>query len=65
MATLIAGWGPVIRSIEVIPGTGGVFTIDINGLQVFTKSMLGRYPKPEDVVSLIRDAIGPEVSARR
>lgn len=62
---LISGWGPVTRSIEVVPGTGGVFTIDVDGRQVFTKSMLGRYPNPDDVVSLIREAVGPEVAGRR
>lgn len=60
MAQLIQGWGGTLASIEVVPGTGGVFDVDVNGERVFTKAMIGRYPEPDDVLPLIRDAIGPE-----
>jgi hypothetical protein len=30
----------------------------VDGELVFTKSMLGRYPEPEDVVPLLRDKLG-------
>jgi selenoprotein W-related protein len=61
VALLLAGWGPVIRRLELVPGTGGVFDVDVNGERVFTKSMLGRYPRPDEVVPLVQERMGPPV----
>ena len=49
----------MIESLEIVPGTGGVFDVDVDGQRVFTKAMLGRYPEPDDVVPLVRERIGP------
>lgn len=64
MAPILAGWGPAIQSLEIVPGTGGIFDIHVNGERVFTKSMLGRYPQPDDVVPLIKAVLGAEVTRR-
>jgi hypothetical protein len=32
--------------------------VHVDGDQVFTKSMLGRYPDPDDVLPLLRDRLG-------
>jgi predicted Rdx family selenoprotein len=37
-----------------VTGGGGIFDVDVDGEQVFTKSMLGRYPDPDDVLPLLR-----------
>jgi selenoprotein W-related protein len=50
-----------MRVIELIPGTGGVFDVVVDGELIFTKRMLGRYPQPEDVLPLLRRKIGDEV----
>jgi selT/selW/selH-like putative selenoprotein len=39
----------------VVPGANGIFDVHVNGELVFTKSMLGRYPQPDEVVPLLRD----------
>jgi hypothetical protein len=39
----------------VVPGANGIFDVHLDGQLVFTKSMLGRYPEPEDVLPLLRD----------
>ena len=44
-----------------MPGTGGVFDVDVDGERVFYKQMIGRYPEPEDVLPLLRERIGSEV----
>ena len=44
MALLLERWGPVLRGVEVVPGTGGIFDVHVDGDLVFTKKMLGRYP---------------------
>jgi predicted Rdx family selenoprotein len=40
--------------VEVVTGAGGIFDVSVDGELVFTKSMLGRYPEPEDVLPLLR-----------
>jgi selenoprotein W-related protein len=42
----------------VVPGTGGIFDVRVDGELVFTKSMLGRYPQPDEVVPLVRAQLG-------
>jgi predicted Rdx family selenoprotein len=40
-----------------VPGANGIFDVHVDGELVFTKSMLGRYPEPEDVVPLLRETL--------
>jgi selenoprotein W-related protein len=48
----------VISAVEVVPGANGIFDVHLDGELVFTKSMLGRYPDPDDVTPLLRDQLG-------
>jgi len=59
VAALLERWQNTIRSVEVVPGTGGIFDVHVNGERVFTKSMIGRYPEPGDVVPLVAARIEP------
>jgi selenoprotein W-related protein len=47
-----------IAALELVPGVGGIFDVHVDGELVFTKSMLGRYPDPDDVLPLIRAQLG-------
>jgi selT/selW/selH-like putative selenoprotein len=42
-----------LAAIEVVTGANGIFDVHVDGELVFTKSMLGRYPEPDEVVPLI------------
>ena len=44
--------------MEVVPGANGIFDVHVDGELVFTKSMLGRYPDPDDVAPLLRAKLG-------
>jgi selenoprotein W-related protein len=57
----VEGWSPILAALELVPGTGGIFDVDVDDERVFTKRMIGRYPEPEDVLPLLRARIGPEV----
>lgn len=46
-----------IASVEVVMGDGGIFDVHVDGALVFTKSMLGRYPDPDDVLPLVRERL--------
>ena len=52
----------MLIALELVPGTGGVFDVDVDGDRIFFKKMIGRYPEPEDVLPLLRERIGPEVA---
>jgi predicted Rdx family selenoprotein len=47
----------MIDGVEVVPGTGGIFDVHLDGELLFAKAMLGRYPEPEDVLPLFREHI--------
>lgn len=47
----------MIDTLEIVPGVDGVFDVHVDGELVFTKSMLGRYPQPEEVVPLLREKL--------
>jgi len=38
-----------------VTGADGIFDVHVDGELVFTKSMLGRYPQPDDVLLLLGD----------
>jgi predicted Rdx family selenoprotein len=44
--------------VEVVPGANGIFDVHVDGELVFTKSMIGRYPDPDDVAPLLRAKLG-------
>ena len=58
MARILEEWERSIGLLEVVPGKGGIFDVHVDGELVFTKSMLGRYPQPDDVVPLLREHLG-------
>jgi predicted Rdx family selenoprotein len=47
-----------VAAVELVPGANGIFDVHVDGDLVFTKSMLGRYPDPDDVVPLLREKLG-------
>ena len=57
MARLLEEHEDEIASIEVVLGDGGIFDVHVDGALVFTKSMLGRYPDPDDVLPVVRERL--------
>ena len=54
---ILEEWEREIDLLEGVPGTGGIFDVHLDGELVFTKSMLGRYPDPDDVLPLLRERL--------
>jgi len=57
VARILEEWEEQVDSVEIVPGANGIFDVHLNGELVFTKSMLGRYPQPDEVVPLIRERL--------
>ncbi len=48
----------MVGAVELVPGANGIFDVHVDGELVFTKSMLGRYPQPDEVVPLLEASLG-------
>lgn len=57
VARILEEWEGVVGVLEVVPGAGGIFDVHVNGELVFTKSMLGRYPQPDEVMPLLHERL--------
>ena len=55
---ILEEWEGSVSTLEVVTGSGGIFDVHVDGELVFTKSMLGRYPDPGEVMPLLRSALG-------
>lgn len=49
-----------LAEVALIPGTGGVFEVRLNGERLWNKEETGRFPEPKEVKQLIRDRIAPQ-----
>lgn len=53
----------VIASWTLIPGSGGVFEVEVNGELVFSKKAIGRHAEPGEVRQAILDKLERERGA--
>ena len=53
MARLLEEHEDDLSTIEVVTGANGIFDVHLDDTLVFTKSMIGRYPEPDDVLPLV------------
>jgi selenoprotein W-related protein len=56
---LLYTFGEELGEVALIPGTGGIFEVRLNGEVLWNKKQRGRFPEPKDVKQLIRDRIAP------
>lgn len=43
-----------IGSVRLIPSTGGVFEVSLNGKQVYSKLATGKFPEPKAVLAAVK-----------
>jgi selenoprotein W-related protein len=48
--------------VALIPGTGGVFEVRLDGETIFSRKAEGRFPEPKEIKQRVRDNIAPEKS---
>jgi len=49
-----------LTSVALLPGSGGVFEVRLNGAVMFNRKDHGRFPESKELKQLIRDVIAPE-----
>lgn len=57
----MAGWAPILESVELLPTSKGRFEIVLDGELIFSKLALGRHANPGEVAALVRAKLGPEI----
>lgn len=48
-----------LAEVALVPGTGGVFDIRLDGELLFSRKDAGRFPEAKEVKQLVRDKIDP------
>ena len=51
-----------LGEVALIPGTGGVFEVRIDGSVVWSRAVEGRFPELKELKQRVRDAIAPDRS---
>lgn len=51
-----------IERVSLVPGSGGIFEIRLNGELLFSRKEQQRFPEAKEIKQLVRDRIDPERS---
>lgn len=57
---LIATFADELGEAALVPGTGGVFEIRVDGELVWSRKEQGRFPEIAELKQLVRDRIAPD-----
>lgn len=58
---LLFTFGERLGAVSLVPGSGGVFRVEIDGELLFDRQDHGRFPDPRELRGWIRDRIAPEM----
>jgi selenoprotein W-related protein len=58
---LLTTFAGELGEVALVPGSGGIFEVRLNGERLWNKKQAGRYPEPKEIKQLIRDRIAPEM----
>jgi selenoprotein W-related protein len=56
---LLTTFADELGEVALVPGTGGIFEVRLDGERLWNKKQAGRYPEPKEIKQLIRDRIAP------
>ena len=56
---LLTTFASDITSLALVPGTGGIFEVRLNGAVIFSRKEAGRFPESKELKQLVRDVIDP------
>jgi selenoprotein W-related protein len=59
---LLSTFSEELGSVTLVPGTGGIFTIEVNGDLIWNRKTDGGFPDVKALKGRVRDRIDPERS---
>ena len=58
---ILSNYQHVISDLRLVPGSGGVFEVDVDGESIFSKKELGRHALVGEVLEAFSDLVGADV----
>jgi len=49
-----------LGGVALVPGTGGVFEVKVDGEVIFSREKEGRFPESKELKQLVRDRVAPD-----
>ena len=49
-----------LAQVALVPGSGGIFDVRLDGACIFSRKEQGRFPESKELKQLIRDRIAPD-----
>ena len=49
-----------LGELALVPGTGGIFEVRVDGEVIFSRNREGRFPESKELKQLVRDRIAPD-----
>jgi selenoprotein W-related protein len=59
---LLSTFDTELGEVALVPGTGGVFEVSLDGALIVSRKQAERFPESKELKQLIRDRIAPERS---
>ncbi len=57
---LLSSFGPDLGSVTLVPGTGGIFEIRLDGAVIWDRKRDGGFPDAAELKRRVRDVLWPE-----
>lgn len=48
-----------LGEVALMPGTGGIFEVRVDGAMIWSRTEQGRFPEAKEVKQLVRDRVAP------
>jgi selenoprotein W-related protein len=49
-----------LGEVALVPGTGGIFEVHLEGERLWSRKERGRFPEAREIKQLVRDRLAPE-----
>jgi selenoprotein W-related protein len=57
---LLSTFEQELGEVALLPGTGGVFEVQVDGRPIWSRAVQGRFPDIKELKQLVRDQIAPD-----
>ena len=57
---LLTTFSEELGEVALVPGSGGVFAVRVDGAEVWSRAEAGRFPEMKELKQLVRDRVAPE-----
>jgi len=57
---LLTTFDTELGEVALVPGTGGVFEVHVDGELIWSRKEQGRFPEAKEVKQLVRDRVAPD-----